>query len=660
MRAIIFNSGLGSRLGDLTADRPKCLVRLASGETILHRQLRMLASCGIRDFVITIGPFAELVEQEARAFEERGCALSFVRNERYLETNYLYSLWCAAPELRGHEVLMLHGDLVFDAAYIRMLLDAPAGSYGSVNAALPQPEKDFKARVRDGEVREVGVGIFDADCIAFQGLYRLLPDALDIWLDEVGRFVERGETGVYAENAANVVFNHMHVRAFSYEGHYVEEVDTPEDLERVSTGIEEADWEAQPAFVADAGGLIEGIVSGGRLHAGSAAGRTQGQAAPRSAGHPDVPAKRRWEECATTAAVGLPDDVSSLVQALGMERPLVVCDPYFADRLDVVLGGALAGMPRFSGYAPNPCYEQVHDGLAVFCEEGCDGLVSLGGGSAIDVAKCIKLWSALPQDAAAEDCVGQDLPFSEVPHLAIPTTAGTGSESTHFAVVYVNGKKHSVAHACAQPDAALLVPDLVCQLPAYQRSSTALDALCQAIESCWSRRSTSVSRAHSARAISAIVGATAYLEGDLDGARALAVAIAANEAGRAINLTTTTAPHAMSYKLTSRFGIAHGHAVALCMGPVWRRLLSTADSKTRERLCEIDRLMCGSADAGYGSGLLVFEQIRALTGLSAPQDFDSETLDELAASVNAQRLSNHPEELSPAVLRSLYAEVLKG
>ena len=95
MKALIFNSGLGSRLGALTADRPKSLVRLGNGETILGRQLRLLSGCGIREFVITTGPFPEKVEAEARRFEARGCTFSFVPNPIYAETNAIYSMHCA-------------------------------------------------------------------------------------------------------------------------------------------------------------------------------------------------------------------------------------------------------------------------------------------------------------------------------------------------------------------------------------------------------------------------------------------------------------------------------------------------------------------------------------------------------------------------------------
>jgi choline kinase len=265
MQALIFNSGLGSRLGHLTENRPKSMVELGSGETIFHRQLRVLTSVGIRTFVVTTGPFPQMLEETAREFEKAGCTFHFVNNPVYDQTNYLYSMWLARDLLRGKETLLLHGDLVFDAAYVEGLLALPAGSYGSVDPALPLPEKVFKARVADGEVREVGVNTWGDDCLTFQAMYRLAPEAMDIWLDEVDAFVQRGETSVYAENAANEVFTRMHVVTHPYTGHVLEEIDTPEDLARVSAMIRAKDFADQPVFE-----LGEGETT---LFEGSAAGR---------------------------------------------------------------------------------------------------------------------------------------------------------------------------------------------------------------------------------------------------------------------------------------------------------------------------------------------------------------------------------------------------
>ena len=624
MRALVFNSGLGSRLGRLTADRPKCLVRLGSGETILHRQLRVLSSVGVREFVVTTGPYPDLVEAECRPFEASGCRFSFVRNDSYAETNYIYSMWLARDLVAGGDLLVLHGDLVFDAGYVAGLLALPEGSYGSVDPALPVPEKDFSVEVEDGLVRRVGVGIEGENLMAFQAMYRLTAEAVDVWLGSVAEFVARGETGVYAEDAANEVFGEMHVLAHSYAEHVLEEVDTPEDLARVSAMVRARDFADQPAWLL--------APTGTELVSGSPAGR---------AGRPPRPGR--------------------VVGDRGLSRPLVVADPFLSRcGLEALLGPG--DWPTFSGYSPNPTYGQVLDAVRAYREGGCDSVVSVGGGSAMDVAKCVKLWAGMPGDGSGRDggnprYCDVEPPFSDVAHVAVPTTAGTGSESTHFAVVYVDGEKRSVAADCLQPDTALLVPGLLEGLPDYQRRSTMLDALCQAIESHWSVASSPESRAYSSRAIPMVMGCwEAYLAGDSGAAAAMHVA--ANLAGRAINLTTTTLAHAMSYKLTSLYGLAHGHAVALCMPFAWRMLLERGDEKTRDLLREVDTLVTGDGGAALGSGLAEFEWLVSRLDLPAFAGATEADLNLLVRSVNPQRMGNYPVELTVNEFRKAYGTIL--
>ena len=623
MKALIFNSGLGSRLGKLTEHRPKSMVELGDGETIFHRQLRVLSSVGVREVVVTTGPHADMLEGVASEYEALGCTFHFVNNPVYDRTNYIYSMWLARELLRGQEVLMLHGDLVFDAAYVAELLALPAGSYGSVDPELLLPEKDFKARVINGEVLEVGVNTWGEDCLAFQAMYRLTPRAMDTWLEKVDAFVEGGETGVYAENAANAVFSEMHVKAHPYTGHVLEEIDTPEDLLRVSTAIRARDFSDQPVFMLDD--------SGCNLVSGNAAG-----------------------------VVSRLPEPGKIVASSGLSRPLIVADPFLTKgMLEDLLGNDVFTV--FSDYSPNPSDEQVRKGVHVYRDNGCDGVISVGGGSAIDVAKCIKLWCGVPGDGSGAnvnnprycDC---EAGYSGVKHIAVPTTAGTGSESTHFAVVYVDGEKSSVSSDCLQPDMAILVPSLIKGLPDYQKKSTMLDALCQAIESYWSVASCAESREYSARAIPLIMDNwSSYMSGDLDATKS--IALAANLAGKAINLTTTTAAHAMSYKLTSLYGIAHGHAVAMCLPYSWNILLERGDDVTKQRLKEIDALMTGCYSRETGIGLKSFEELYESLGLPIPTA-NSEDCVKLAESVNPQRMSNFPIRLTKAELKEAYTAIL--
>src|SRR6056297_1842064 len=109
MRAVILNSGVGSRMGSLTDDKPKCLVPLKGDETILSRQIRMLLYAGVNDILITIGPYGDMIPQYVQsAFP--GVPVRYVRNEDYDTTNYIYSMYLADEYMR-EEVLLMHGDI---------------------------------------------------------------------------------------------------------------------------------------------------------------------------------------------------------------------------------------------------------------------------------------------------------------------------------------------------------------------------------------------------------------------------------------------------------------------------------------------------------------------------------------------------------------------
>lgn len=627
MKALIFNSGLGSRLGELTRDKPKSMIRLGNGETIFERQLRILHSCGVNDFIVTSGPFPEQLRGATARFEEIGCSFVFVENSVYAETNYIYSMYLARDYLYDDDILLLHGDLVFDAHFAQMVIDAEYPSLCSVNASIPLPAKDFKGRIVDGRLREVSVDIFDDDCVALQPLYKMSPDGIKIWLDAVERFVDDGEVGVYAENAANTVFSEMDVVPFSYEGHLVEEIDTPEDLERVSSSIRLFDFEQQPVFKAE---LDAGLTL--------------------------------LSSC-TVKSMKDVNAFADLLIVLDINKPLVVTGSHFEKfRTRGWLNESGLAYEVFRGFSPNPTYEEVLSGVGSFTDAGCDSLISIGGGSAIDVAKSIKLLVMKPDDESdvrLEDEVGQhfdgasDLHY--LPHLAIPTTAGTGSESTHFSVCYVDGDKTSLADDSIMPDAVVLDAALLKGLSEYQKKCTLLDALCQVIESYWSVKSSEQSRWYSAKAIPILMdNAESYLVGDQTAAEQ--VLEAANLAGKAINLTTTTAAHAMSYKLTSLYGLPHGHAVAVCMPHVWKLLVERGSEDTHKRLEEISMLMTGSQVAEDGLG--EFERLVNRMGIATTVNGSPVDIHDLVASVNTERLGNFPIKLDSADLEKVYSEIV--
>ena len=328
--------------------------------------------------------------------------------------------------------------------------------------------------------------------------------------------------------------------------------------------------------------------------------------------------------------------IAGLLAERGMQRPLLVCSRRMQQDFAARTGMQL---PLFDGYHPNPDLADAAAGAEIYRAHGCDGLISVGGGSAMDTAKAVKA-ILLAKDMEAVQA--SRLPDGvRLPHIAIPGTAGTGAEATPIAVVYVNNEKLSLDHPALLPEAVILDGSLLESLPLYHKKACAMDALCQGIESFWAVRATDESRLHAERAILGVLNnMDAYLAGDADAADAMLEA--AYESGCAIRISRTTAAHAMSYQITKRLGYAHGHACMLTLPHLWRRL------GDRPVITALNSLF-GTED---GASLLL--GMLAATDMLPDGMPDEMQLDCLAASVNVQRLGNHPETLSAEALREVY------
>ncbi len=340
------------------------------------------------------------------------------------------------------------------------------------------------------------------------------------------------------------------------------------------------------------------------------------------------------------------------------QRYMLVCDSSFPA---LPIKDLFKTNVVFDQFTPNPLYEQVCKGVEMFNDHHCDSIVAVGGGSTIDVAKCIKLYCKMntSQNYLQQECVD-----SGVPLIAIPTTAGTGSESTRYAVIYFEGKKQSVTHESIVPDYAVLEPMLLKTLPLYQKKCTLLDALCQGIESWWSVNSTDESKQYSQTAVKMIAANWRDYIFENSDAAAAGIMKAANFAGRAINITQTTAPHAMSYKITSMFGLPHGHAVAICLPEVWDYMEDHLDQCIDDRggvylkqvfvniAQELDCLSVQDAIQKFRE-MLVELQIGGTKSSNKEDDIEM-----LTRSVNPIRLKNNPVKLSEDVIRMMYRRVL--
>jgi alcohol dehydrogenase class IV len=246
--------------------------------------------------------------------------------------------------------------------------------------------------------------------------------------------------------------------------------------------------------------------------------------------------------------------------------------------------------------------------------------------------------------------------------MAMPTTAGTGSEATRYAVIYYEGRKQSITSDSIIPETVLLDPSVLKTLPLYQKKATMCDALCHAIESFWSINSTEESKAFSRQAIKDILE---HMDGYLNNTEVgrYGMLLAANTAGKAINITQTTAGHAMCYKITSLFGVAHGHAAILCNRVLFPWMIDNIDKcidprgeeYLRETLNEIGIVM-GGKDSRSGAEILrsIFKKLELDIPVATETQFE-----ELKTSVNTERLKNHPISLNIRNIDILYREALR-
>lgn len=236
MKALILNSGMGHRMGALTSEHPKCMTEISKEETILSRQLRLLCDAGISEVVMTTGYFDEVLVRYCASLE-LPLNITFVNNPLFDSTNYIYSIHCAREQLAGDDIILMHGDLVFEAHVLDAVI-ASDRSCMTVSSTLPLPEKDFKAVVRGERIQTVGIEFF-ADALAAQPLYKLCREDFAIWLDEIARFCESGDRKCYAENAFNRVSDRCAVYPLDVKNALCAEIDTPEDLREVSARLDQ-------------------------------------------------------------------------------------------------------------------------------------------------------------------------------------------------------------------------------------------------------------------------------------------------------------------------------------------------------------------------------------------------------------------------------------
>lgn len=322
---------------------------------------------------------------------------------------------------------------------------------------------------------------------------------------------------------------------------------------------------------------------------------------------------------------------------------------------------------HFFDFSVNPKLTEAQKGIDLYQKEKYDLVIAVGGGSVIDTAKAINILAN--QIGEPEKYITGEKEIKDLgsPLIAIPTTSGSGSEATHFIVIYINKTKYSLAHDCVLPNYSIVDPTLTSNLPKKITAATGMDAFGQAIESYWNVNSTNESKNYAEKSIQLVLSniESAVNNPTLESREAMAKA--SNLAGKAIDVTSTTACHAMSYPFTSYFGIPHGHAVALTLGE-----MLIYNSKITQKSC-VDKRGVDYVKNTMGelinilgvkdtqeANIKINSLLKEISLESKLLNFgiSSRQLDAVIDNINLERLKNNPRKMSKKRIREIINNIM--
>lgn len=282
----------------------------------------------------------------------------------------------------------------------------------------------------------------------------------------------------------------------------------------------------------------------------------------------------------------------------------------------------------FTDFEPCPEVSSVEKGIDFMNKNGCDFIIVVGGGSAVDTAKGIKYYSK-----------------KDIEILAIPTTAGTGAEVTRFSVLYRNADKESVRSYDIIPEYQIFDCTTLKSLPYEQRVVTGLDAFVHAVEAYWSDDADDESRRYSVEALRLFKEHYAsYLNDNEDSYEPMMKC--SELAGRAINIAQTTAAHAFSYKLHKLKNYWHGHAVAICLVYIWKYMNEHGDERLKALLADVEEV------SGFSPASL--KSLLRKVGLETELTMNEDEFAETVSGVNVGRLKNHPMKFTADDIKNIY------
>lgn len=310
------------------------------------------------------------------------------------------------------------------------------------------------------------------------------------------------------------------------------------------------------------------------------------------------------------------ENLSKILKEEQAKNVLVFTGKKSFDNIKPIIEKELSGLNvlYYNDFSTNPKKDEVDIAIESI-DKTFDIIVAVGGGSVMDFAKAFRYYLK-----------------SDKKLIAIPTTAGTGAESTQFAVIYIDGIKHSLDETSTLPDYAIVDSQFVENNPKYLKACTAMDAYCHAIESYWAVKSTKESRKYARQAIELCRdNIVQYVNSD-DKIASDNMMLASHIAGKAINISRTTVAHALSYKMTSEYGIPHGHAVALSIAK-----LIEQNAKECKLAKEIYNIL------GFKNPVKYFDDLFKSIGIETSlEKLGIDDVKIIADSVNIERLKNNP------------------
>lgn len=320
----------------------------------------------------------------------------------------------------------------------------------------------------------------------------------------------------------------------------------------------------------------------------------------------------------------------------------------------------------FNDFAKLTLYEDVLKGIKIYRKFNPDLVIAVGGGSVIDMAKSINILAAQKDSPDSIIAGEKNISKSSKDLVAIPTTAGSGSEATHFAVIYKDGLKYSLSSKYILPKFSIIDPELTFSLPKNVAVAGALDALSQSVESFWSNKSTEESKLYAKEALSLILDNIVLAIENKDKLAMENLSLAAHKAGKAINISKTTACHAFSYGLSYHFGVPHGNAVSIFLPSIYMY-----NSLVDDRSCNDSR--------GVEYVNSVFKDLNELFGNHNSEDtvttikdllkkfginnlgdlgVEESRVEFLAKQVNTERLGTNPRLISESDILDLFKSAI--